>query len=170
MLTHTLRVATTSGRLNLSATTVARPQAVKPAISVPSSLQTKCSVHRCWRGLYSAVISPDSGSSPSTRSDLKPLQATHARQRFSSVEAPPLACGIMWSIWHNCPLSHSEVRQYSHRLCARARTNWTRRLEILLVIISGRGEVGPVRQLIAALRQNSECLRPPQDGAVVRIQ
>ena len=127
MLAQIERAPTIREWLSFSATTVARPQAVSPIIIAPSSLQAKCSPQRCWRGLNNDTFSPDSGSVACVWACLYPLQEAQARHRLSSVVAPPLARGLMWSISHGRPLSHSEVWQYSQRLSARSRTS--RRIE-----------------------------------------
>ena len=57
-LTQERRATTIATLFILSAVTVARPQAVLPTISVPSSLHEKWSIHTCWRGLNNATRSP----------------------------------------------------------------------------------------------------------------
>jgi hypothetical protein len=130
-LTQMERAETARGWLSFRVTTVTSPQAVSPMMVVPSSLQAKCSCQRCWRGLNSTTSSPDSGSAACVLARLYPLQEAQARHKLSAVVGPPLARGMIWSISHGRPLSHSEVRQYSQRLWARARTNRRKAPEIL---------------------------------------
>lgn len=96
-ITQRRRALTRCSLLSWRATTVARPQAVCPVIRVPSSLQRKCSRQVWRRGLKRDTRSPLSGSVPCVCVPLWPLHNGQASQRFSSVEEPPAAWGMICS-------------------------------------------------------------------------
>ena len=72
------RRSTRRGRFESRRAIVARPYRVRPITRWPSSLQAKCSSHRCWRGWYSGTRSPVTGSRAATAVYLRPLQAAQA--------------------------------------------------------------------------------------------
>lgn len=114
-----------------SATTVARPQAVRPRIRVPSRLHLKCRGHLCRRGLNNPICFAARGSSARVCVPLKPLHIRQERQRFSSVSVPPAFLGLMWSI-SSLPKTYlCGLWQYSQLCCARSRTRATDSLAII---------------------------------------
>jgi hypothetical protein len=67
-LIHSRRTRTAMSLLSCSAATVARPEAVRPTIREPSSLQEKCRLQRWRRGLKSLTWRPELGSPPGSGS------------------------------------------------------------------------------------------------------
>lgn len=78
--------------------TVARPQAVFPKISVWSWLNSKCSLHACFRGLKISASIFVSGSMACVLACLKLLQTLQANHKFSSSLVPSFDLGKMCSI------------------------------------------------------------------------
>jgi hypothetical protein len=101
--TQSRRNLTHFGSFNFRASTVARPQEVRPMMRVPSLLQRKCLSHFCLRGLNKGTTCPVSGSIPDTWIPLFRLHRLHAMQRFRSSFVPPFTNGMMWSICNSSP-------------------------------------------------------------------
>jgi hypothetical protein len=99
------------------------PSGRRPAHDpVASAVQQKCSTQLCRRGSKRRTTSPDSGSSPGTRSALQSLQTRKVQARLaSSVRPRGLVAMIGSGSWGN-HASSSWSRQYSHRPFARSRT------------------------------------------------
>src|SRR5690242_10419112 len=92
---HSHLTMTAIALLSCRTTTVARPQAERPTMWRPPSLQAKCSSHRCRLGLKSGTDALVTGSTPRVLAPLKLLQSRHESQRLSSSLAPPPARGTM---------------------------------------------------------------------------
>lgn len=124
-MTQRERVLTMSEWFSLRDKTVTRPTAVMPSTSVPVSSQRKCADHFWVRGLNKGTISPDSGSSATSRALLNSLHERQARQRLSSSVLPPAITGTIWSNVSAMPESTSDERQYAQRRLSNA---WMDRL------------------------------------------
>ena len=90
---NTRRKLRSSGRFRDSATTVALPMAVRPMMTMKSSLQAKCRDQRCRRGLKSGTTRPVCGSGASIFVYLCALHQGHAQARLSKVVSPPASRG-----------------------------------------------------------------------------
>ena len=82
----------------------------------------KCSSHSCVRGLNSAIVCPDTGSSPSMYAHLRALQCGHAHARLAKAVCPPRDRGRIWSTSKPPIWSCAGNWQYSQQLPARLTT------------------------------------------------
>jgi hypothetical protein len=121
MIHHMRRMRTNCRRFMCRVATVARPIAVRPAISVAPSAQAKCSVQTSRCGWKRGTFRPEAGSGTKVRSALNRLHVGKARQRFSKTVSPPEDRGAICSNSKVTTVNSSAVRQYAQQFanCAR---------------------------------------------------